>query len=279
MSESVDLQAMLRAAREQLAGRSDSAGLDAELLLAAALGKPRSFLYAWPDHQPTSSVRERFADSIRARAAGQPVAYTLGSKEFFGLDLAVTPAVLIPRPDTELLVEQVLERLDAGSTATIADLGTGSGAVALALARHLPAARVLATDSSAEALKVARANARELRLEVDFLRGDWCAPLGDASVDVLVANPPYVAEGDPHLAELAAEPLAALVSGPEGLDALRTIIGQSPRVLRTGGWLVLEHGFDQGGAVRTLLAEAGFSGVTSARDLGGHERVSLGRRP
>lgn len=279
MSESVDLQAMLRAAREQLAGRSDSAGLDAELLLAAALGKPRSFLYAWPDHQPTSSVRERFADSIRARAAGQPVAYTLGSKEFFGLDLAVTPAVLIPRPDTELLVEQVLERLDAGSTATIADLGTGSGAVALALARHLPAARVLATDSSAEALKVARANARELRLEVDFLRGDWCAPLGDASVDVLVANPPYVAEGDPHLAELAAEPLAALVSGPEGLDALRTIIGQSPRVLRTGGWLVLEHGFDQGGAVRTLLAEAGFSGVTSARDLGGHERVSLGHRP
>jgi release factor glutamine methyltransferase len=279
MSESVDLQAMLRAAREQLAGRSDSAGLDAELLLAAALGKPRSFLYAWPDHQPTSSVRERFADSIRARAAGQPVAYTLGSKEFFGLDLAVTPAVLIPRPDTELLVEQVLERLDAGSTATIADLGTGSGAVALALARHLPAARVLATDSSAEALKVARANARELRLEVDFLRGDWCAPLGDASVDVLVANPPYVAEGDPHLAELAAEPLAALLSGPEGLDALRTIIGQSPRVLRTGGWLVLEHGFDQGGAVRTLLAEAGFSGVTSARDLGGHERVSLGHRP
>ncbi|WP_043766143.1 peptide chain release factor N(5)-glutamine methyltransferase [Algiphilus aromaticivorans] len=279
MSESVDLQAMLRAAREQLAGRSDSAGLDAELLLAAALGKPRSFLYAWPDHQPTSSVRERFADSIRARAAGQPVAYTLGSKEFFGLDLAVTPAVLIPRPDTELLVEQVLERLDAGSTATIADLGTGSGAVALALARHLPAARVLGTDSSAEALKVARANARELRLEVDFLRGDWCAPLGDASVDVLVANPPYVAEGDPHLAELAAEPLAALVSGPEGLDALRTIIGQSPRVLRTGGWLVLEHGFDQGGAVRTLLAEAGFSGVTSARDLGGHERVSLGHRP
>ena len=126
---------------------------------------------------------------------------------------------------------------------------------------------------------MARANARELRLEVDFLRGDWCAPLGDASVDVLVANPPYVAEGDPHLAELAAEPLAALVSGPEGLDALRSIIGQSPRVLRAGGWLMLEHGFDQGGAVRTLLAEAGFSEVTSARDLGGHERVSLGRRP
>lgn len=279
MSESVDLQAMLRAAREQLGARSDSAGLDAELLLAAALGKPRSFLYAWPDHQPTRSVRERFADSVRARAAGQPVAYTLGNKEFFGLDLAVTPAVLIPRPDTELLVEQVLERLNAGSQATIADLGTGSGAVALALARHLPAARVLAIDSSAEALAVARANACELRLAVDVLRGDWCAPLGDASVDVLVANPPYVAEGDPHLADLAAEPLAALVAGPDGLDALRAIVAQAPRVLRAGGWLMLEHGFEQGEAVRALLDEAGFVAVSTASDLGGNERVSAGRRP
>jgi release factor glutamine methyltransferase len=279
MSESVNLQAMLRAAREQLADHSDSAGLDAELLLAAALGKPRSFLYAWPDHQPTSSVRERFADSIKARAAGQPVAYTLGSKEFFGLDLAVTSAVLIPRPDTELLVEQALERLEPDSTAVIADLGTGSGAVALALAHHLPAARVLATDSSNEALAVARANARELRLAVDFLRGDWCAPLGDASIDMLVANPPYVAEGDPHLADLAAEPLAALVAGPEGLDALRTIVAQAPRVLRAGGWLLLEHGFDQGEAVRALLEAAGFVDVRTACDLGGNERVSLGRRP
>lgn len=279
MNDDPDLQALLRTAREQLARGSDSARLDAELLLSAALGKPRSFLYAWPDHRPTDTVRERFEASVAARAAGHPVAYTLGSKEFFGLDLAVTPAVLIPRPDTELLVEQVLERLEPGSTATIADLGTGSGAVALALARHLPAARVLATDRSAEALAVARANARTLQLDVAFLRGDWCAPLAEASVDVLVANPPYVAEGDPHLTDLAAEPVAALVSGPEGLDALRGIVAQAPRVLRAGGWLLLEHGFDQAGTVRALLREAGFREVSSECDLGGHERVSLGRRP
>lgn len=278
-SEGMDLQALLRAAREQLAGHSDSAGLDAELLLAAALGKPRSFLYAWPDHLPTESVQARYADSIAARVGGQPVAYTLGSKEFFGLDLAVTPDVLIPRPDTELLVELALERAPGDAPVTIADLGTGSGAVALALAHHLPAASVIATDNSAGALAVARGNARHLGLRIALLRGDWCAPLREASCDLVVANPPYIAEGDPHLADLAAEPLAALVAGSDGLDALRAIIIAAPRVLKPGGWLLLEHGWDQGAAVRELLQGAGFVDVDTACDLGGNERVSFAQRP
>lgn len=277
MSEEPDVNALLRAARERLAGRSDSAALDAELLLASALGKPRSFVYAWPDHRPTSTLRERFEASVAARAGGQPVAYTLGSREFFGLDLAVSPAVLIPRPDTELLVEQALEHLPLDSTARIVDLGTGSGAVALALAQQRPAACIVATDRSVEALSVAHANAQHLGLSAAFLRGDWCAPLGDACFDLVVANPPYVAEGDPHLADLAAEPMCALVAGPDGLDALRAIVAQAPRVLRPGGWLLLEHGFDQAEAVRNLLADAGFCAVASEHDLGGHERVSFGQ--
>ncbi|WP_290575330.1 peptide chain release factor N(5)-glutamine methyltransferase [Algiphilus sp.] len=266
---------LLRAARDRLGARSESAGLDAELLLAAALGKPRSFLYAWPDHVPTASVRERFDHALTDRLEGQPVAYTLGVREFFGLELAVSPAVLIPRPDTELLVEHAVAHIDAGHA--VADLGTGSGAIALAVAHERPGARVLATDASPAALAVARANARRLDLRVDLVAGDWCAPLADASVDCLLCNPPYIAEGDPHLAALSAEPASALVSGRDGLDALRAIVAQAPRVLRPGGRIVLEHGFEQAAAVRALLAEAGFRDIDSERDLGGHERISFGR--
>lgn len=267
---------LLRAARDRLGARSESAGLDAELLLAAALGKPRSFLYAWPDHVPTASVRERFDHALADRLEGRPVAYTLGVREFFGLELAVSPAVLIPRPDTELLVEHAVAHIEAGST--VVDLGTGSGAIALAVAHERPGARVLATDASPAALAVARANARRLDLRVDLVAGDWCAPLADASVDILLSNPPYIAEGDPHLAALSAEPASALVSGRDGLDALRAIVAQAPRVLRPGGRIVLEHGFEQAPAVRALLAEAGFEDIDSERDLGGHERISFGRR-
>lgn len=266
--------ALLRAARAQLEGRSDSAALDAELLLASALGKPRSFLYAWPDHAPTATVRERFERALHDRSTGAPIAYTLGVKEFFGLDLAVNPSVLIPRPDTETLVECAIERLPAA--ASVVELGTGSGAVAIVLARERRDCRVIATDRSWEALRVARANARHHDCAIPMVCADWTGVLADSSVDALISNPPYVAEGDPHLAALAAEPVAALVSGTDGLDAVRAIVDDAPRVLRPGGQLMLEHGWDQGEAVRDLMVAAGFQGVESLLDLGGNERVSYG---
>ncbi|WP_420426396.1 peptide chain release factor N(5)-glutamine methyltransferase [Algiphilus sp.] len=270
------IAALLRAARAQLAERSDSAALDAEVLLAAALGKPRSFLYAWPDHEPTTSVRARFEDALTARSSGTPVAYTLGVKEFFGIDLAVDPSVLIPRPDTETLVECAIERIPPD--AVVVDLGTGSGAVAVVLARERPDCRMMATDRSFQALRVAQGNGRHHACRVNWLCADWTAALAAQSVDALVSNPPYVAEGDPHLAALAAEPASALVSGPDGLDAIRAIIGDAGRVLRPGGLLLLEHGWDQAEAVRALLSDAGFEAVESVMDLNGHERVSVGQR-
>jgi len=265
---------LLRAARAQLAEQSDSASLDAELLLAEALGKPRSFLYAWPDHAPTTTVRERFEQAVHARSAGQPVAYTLGVKEFFGIDLAVDARVLIPRPDTEALVECAIERLPSG--ASVVDLGTGSGAVAIVLARERPDCWIAATDRSPDALGVAQRNAVHHGCTIAMLCADWTVALADHSVDALVSNPPYVAEGDPHLGALAAEPLHALVAGADGLDAIRRIVRDAPRVLRAGGQLLLEHGWDQGEAVRGLMTAAGFEGVESVLDLGGHERVSYG---
>ena len=275
-ADDATVAALLRAARALLAERSDTAALDAELLLAATLGKPRSFLYAWPDHAPTASVRARFEAAVAARSSGTPVAYTLGVKEFFGIDLAVNPSVLIPRPDTESLVECAIERIPMGSA--VVDLGTGSGAVAVVLARERPDCRLLATDRSLPALRVAQGNARHHDCQVAWLCSDWTSALAARSVDVLLSNPPYVAEGDPHLAALAAEPVNALVSGRDGLDAIRAIVADAPRVLRAGGQLLLEHGWDQAAAVRALLCEAGFEAVESVRDLNGHERVSLGRR-
>lgn len=270
---------LLAHARSALAGHSDSAGLDAELLLAQLLDKPRSFLYAWPDHMPTTTVAERFGSAIAERAQGQPVAYTLGNKEFFGLELAVSPAVLIPRPDTELLVECVLDAMPVDASDCVVDLGTGSGAIALAVAAHRRRAQIIATDISAEALLVATANARLHALDVAFARASWTTGLRDASVDWLLANPPYIAEDDPHLPGLAAEPSGALVGGVDGLDALRAIIADASRVLRPGGRVLLEHGFDQASAVRGLLAAAGLCDIFSRCDLGDNERVSGARRP
>lgn len=273
------LARLLREAQQQLAAHSDSPRLDAELLLAAALGRPRSFLYAWPDHAPTDSVRARFAAGIAARGDGAPVAYLLGNQPFHGLELQVTPDVLVPRADTEVLVEAALARLPAGLAADVADLGTGSGAVALAIANARPLARVTGIDISPRALAVAAGNGRALGLELRWLQGDWSAPLADASLDMLVSNPPYIAEDDPHLAALAHEPRLALVAGADGLDALRIIIADGRRVLRPGGWLLVEHGWQQGEAVRALFAEHGYGEVTSELDLAGHERVTLGLSP
>jgi release factor glutamine methyltransferase len=246
------------------------------------LGRPRAWLYAWPEHLPTPEQCAAFERAIAERARGVPVAYLLGHRAFWTFDLAVTPAVLIPRPETERLVELALARLPQEQALAVADLGTGSGAVALAIASERAHARVLATDIAPDALAVARSNAARLGItNIAFAEGDWCAALGDAHFDLIASNPPYIEECDPHLGEgdLRHEPAHALSSGADGLDAIRAIVDAAPRHLLPGSWLMLEHGRDQAARVRDLLAARGFVDVGSARDLAGHERVSLGRLP
>ncbi|GAB3361021.1 peptide chain release factor N(5)-glutamine methyltransferase [Lysobacter tyrosinilyticus] len=265
-----------------LAARARIDAVDAEFLLVHVLGKSRSWLFAHRDDLVTGDLAATFAALVQRRAQGEPVAYLTGQRGFWRFDLAVTPATLIPRPETELLVELALERLPTDRALRVADLGTGSGAIALALAHERPRAQVTATDASASALAVARANANALRLgNVGFDEGDWYTPLGDAHFDLIASNPPYIALGDPHLDEgdLRYEPASALSSGTDGLDAIRTIVADAPAHLLPGGWLLLEHGWDQGEAVRALLTMAGFAEVATYQDLEGRDRVSLGRWP
>ena len=273
----MNVRDLLAAASRQLGG----ARLEAELLLAHALGVSRARLYAWPEHEPEPKQREAFDRLVAARERGEPIAYLTGRREFWSLDLAVTPDVLIPRHETELLVELALDRIASDRQVRVADLGTGSGAIALALARERPLARVTATDASAAALDVARRNAARLGIgNVAFAVGDWYAALGDARFDLIISNPPYIAAGDAHLAQgdLRFEPAAALASGADGLDAIRRIVADAPEHLADGGALLLEHGFDQSLRVRALLDAAGFQNVTSVSDNGGHERVTLGTK-
>lgn len=255
---------------------------DADLLLAHALGCSRTWLLAHGDDGIAAAEAARFTALVERRAAGEPVAYLTGSRGFWTLELAVTPATLVPRPETELLVELALERIPADAEARVADLGTGSGAIALAIAKERPRARVVATDASEAALEVARGNARRNRIgNVELRHGDWLAPLHGERFDLVASNPPYIALGDPHLDEgdLRFEPPSALSSGSDGLDAIRAIARAAPAHLRAGGWLLLEHGWEQGGAVRALLHEAGFAEVATERDLEGRDRVTLGRKP
>jgi release factor glutamine methyltransferase len=217
---------------------------------------------------------------IERRARGEPIAYLTGTRGFHAIELCVTSGVLIPRAETEVLVDLALQCIPVDVDCRVADLGTGSGAIALAIAHARPQARVAATDVSEAALDVARRNAERLRIgNVEFRQGDWYAGLGDARFDVIVSNPPYIAEGDPHLHEgdLRFEPAAALASGADGLDAVRVIVGNARAHLRSGGWLLLEHGFDQGAEVRDLLLDQGFAEVFTRNDLEGRERASGGR--
>ncbi|MFL6592725.1 MAG: peptide chain release factor N(5)-glutamine methyltransferase [Luteimonas sp.] len=256
--------------------------VDAQWLLAHALGKPRSWLYAHADDCLDAQTSACFAALVERRHQGEPVAYLTGRRGFWKFELQVTPDTLIPRPETELLVERALDLLPRDAASRIADLGTGTGAVALALAFERPRAQVLATDASARALEVARGNARALRLgNIAFATGDWLAALGDARFDLIASNPPYIATGDPHLGDgdLRFEPTSALASGADGLDAIRRIARDAARHLKPGGWLLLEHGFDQGEPVRALLAHAGFHQVRTERDLEGRERVTIGMHP
>lgn len=270
------IEALLRAARARL-----PAG-EAELLLAHVLGRGPAWLFAHGDETLAPAERDAFNALVARRAGGEPVAYLTGRRGFWRFDLQVGPDTLIPRPETERLVELSLERMPPGEELRAADLGTGSGAIALALALERPQAKVAAVDASAGALAVARANAEELQLRnVTFHHGSWWAPLAGQSFDLVASNPPYIAEGDPHLAEgdLRHEPATALASGVDGLDDLREIVAGAPVHLHLNSWLLVEHGWDQGEAVRALFAQAGFVDVATQTDLEQRDRVTLGRWP
>ncbi|MDE2604723.1 MAG: peptide chain release factor N(5)-glutamine methyltransferase [Burkholderiales bacterium] len=253
--------------------------LDAQLLLLHVLGRgpgERAWLLAHDTDALADGTHERFLALCRRRADGEPVAYLTGEKEFHGLPLRVDARVLVPRPDTEAIVDWALDLLRGRAAPRVIDLGTGSGAIALAIASARPDARVEAVDRSADALAVARANAQRLGLAVKFRQASWLEGAGE--YDLIVGNPPYVAEADPHLPALRHEPRSALVAGPDGLDDLRAIVAAAPAHLAPGGWLLLEHGWDQAEAVRTLLRAAGLAEVTSRTDLAGIARCSGGRR-
>lgn len=258
---------------------SPSAVLDSELLLAHALGKQRSFLRTWPEHQPQPAQIEVFQRLLARRRGGEPIAYLLGEQGFWSLDLRVSDATLIPRPDTERLVELALEHGPAGG-ARVLDLGTGTGAVALALASERPAWQITATDVVPAAIALAESNRARLMLaNVRLQQSDWYAALDSAPFDLIVSNPPYIRSADPHLqrGDVRYEPASALVSGDDGLDAIRHIIQHAPDYLSKDGWLLLEHGWDQADAVVALLGERGFVEARSWQDLGGQQRVSGGR--
>ncbi|MEW9624483.1 peptide chain release factor N(5)-glutamine methyltransferase [Rhodanobacter geophilus] len=254
---------------------------DAEALLLHVLRQPRSWLFAHAADPLDMDAQTAFEVLVARRAAGEPVAYLTGRRGFWTLELEVTPATLIPRPETELLVELALERLPHDAAIRAADLGTGSGAIALAIASERQRAQVLATDASAEALAVARRNAQRLGIHnVRFAGGDWLAPLAGERFALIVSNPPYIEATDPHLArgDLRYEPVTALASGADGLDDIRRIVSGAPAHLEAGGWLLFEHGWNQGDAARALLRAAGYAQVFTAQDLEARDRASGGRK-
>ena len=254
--------------------------LDWRVLLCHALNTTRVGLITGSERALTSDEAQRFGDLVQRRLAGEPVAYLVGQREFFGLPFEVSGVVLIPRPDTELLVELTLDRLPQGGR--VLDMGTGSGAIAVSLAHTRRDADVTALDVSADALAIARRNAEANGARVTFLHSDWFAALADAPpFDIIASNPPYIASGDRHLSEgdLRYEPVGALTDHADGLSALRILVAGAPAHLAQQGWLLMEHGYDQAAAVRALLASAGYTDVQSWRDIADIERVSGGRRP
>ena len=274
------LAGMLDAAVAELEGISDSPVLDAEILLAHVLGRPRAFLRAHADDAVPPADHDRFRSLLTRRLAGEPVAYLTGKRGFWSLNLEVGPGVLVPRPETELLVETALDAMADRPAPQILDLGVGSGAIAIALAVEMPFARIAAVDASAAALEVARRNAARAGVEnIEFLQGDWYQPLAGRRFDAIIANPPYLAADDPHLPALAHEPAGALVAGPTGLEALAEITAGARERLSPGGVIILEHGCAQGAAVREMCARAGLEAIQTHRDLAGHERATLARGP
>ncbi len=269
------IQEALQRAMASLPG--DSPKLDAEVLLGFVLGQSRTYLYTWPERELSATQQSLLEELVARRASGTPVAYLVGEREFWSLPLQVNEHTLIPRPETELLVEQALARLPRSGRAL--DLGTGTGAIALALVSERPDAEIWAVDASLEALKVARANVERLGLPVQLVHSDWFAQVSGQRFHLIVSNPPYIAEADPHLGQgdVRFEPLTALASGRDGLTDIRQIVARAPAHLHPGGWLLFEHGYDQGAPVRELLTRAGFSSVETVQDYGGNDRVTLGQ--
>ena len=260
---------------------SDSARLDAELLLAHVIKQTRTWLYTWPDHIPVIAEQNLYLELLRRRQSGVPIAYLTGKQAFWKIELNITEDVLIPRPETELLIEITLEKLAGIKQARVADLGTGSGAIALALANENPDWEITASDISAQAIDLAMQNAEMLETgNVNFQVGNWLEALPDISFHAIVSNPPYIETGDPHLeqGDVRFEPEQALSSGADGLADIRKIVAQSPQHLESKGWLLLEHGYKQGEAVRIIFAENSFDEIKTYRDLAGHERVTIGQQ-
>lgn len=281
-TKSMTIQEALASAMQQLTDQHDTASLDVELLLAHVLHKSRTWLHTWPEQQLHAKQIQQFSQLLQRRLNGEPVAYLRGRQEFWTLSLQVTTDTLIPRPETERLVELALQRIPAKATWRIADLGTGSGAIALAVAKERPTCQIIATDKSIAALQVAKENARCNQItNVTFQQGDWLIALADETpFDMIISNPPYIKDDDPHLqqGDVRFEPLSALKAGTEGLDDLYQIIKNALRHLKPGGWLLLEHGYDQKVAVMRLLRQAGYEQVENYLDLAGQPRVVTGSK-
>jgi release factor glutamine methyltransferase len=281
--EQITIAQALKQAIKQLSDIPDTIPrLEAEILLSSLLDKPRTYLMAWPEKELTLEQLDSFQAMIERRATHEPIAYITGCREFWSLNLEVTPDTLIPRPETEILVEMALEHIPKNKSMNIADLGTGSGAIAAAIASERPRCNIVATDFSPDTLRVAQRNFRRLGLgNIKTSLGEWCHALPPEELfDIIISNPPYVAEGDGHLAHdgLPWEPQRALRSGDDGLDDISRIILDVPDHMASGGWLFLEHGFDQGDRVKSLMNKAGFTAIHTSLDLSGHDRVTTGRK-
>lgn len=268
-------------AKLNLAGLVDSPLIDAELLLCEALKVSRTYLFTWPEKTLTATQTQQFNQLLQLRLQGQPIAHILGQREFWGLTLQVTADTLIPRPDTETLIKAVLE-LNAFKTSAckILDLGTGSGAIALALKSEYPNCLITAVDQSEAALNIAKQNSQQLGLEVTFVASNWFSAVTNQQFHCIVSNPPYIEENDPHLkqGDVRFEPITALTSGFDGLDDIRLIIYQAWSFLEINGWLLIEHGYNQAQVIRQIFAEAGYQNITLKNDLGGNPRVSLAQK-
>lgn len=279
MTEILRIDSVLDAATRRLEAVSDSARLDAELLLARAIDMPRSYLFAHPEDTLDELAAARFETALARRADGESLAYITGVREFWSLELMVTPATLVPRPETEILVDLALREIPRDADWQILDLGTGSGAIALAIAKERPLCEVTATDISTDALAVAAQNARQLDIPgIDFVVGDWTEPVAGKTFNVIVSNPPYVRASDPALDALQHEPQSALVAGDDGLDAIRTIARDCMALLDSDGVLLVEHGAEQPDAVEQLFASHGWEGIACHNDYAGLPRVTIARR-
>jgi len=275
------IEQLLKTAEEKLSAVSDSPRLDAEILLVTVLKKDRSYFRAFPEVIPDNSQQQAFQNLLEKRIEGQPIAHITGKREFWSLNLSVNKHTLIPRADTEILIEFILEQFSHDKL-SVADLGTGTGAIALALASEKPGWQIIATDRSEQALKIARSNAKQLSLNnIDFKTGSWFDALEDECFDLIVSNPPYITAEDPHLAlgDVRFEPITALASGEDGLDDIRLLITEAITHIKSDGWLILEHGYDQKEAVRQLFDKAGYQQITQRNDYGNNPRMTAGQRP